>query len=79
MYTGKSKAFDPHNALPSVGHYIGPWALYSPVYIRKPVSKKIRMFGRCVDLEYASKINQLNFNFSLQKTVGKRKTNSGYA
>ena len=41
IYTGKSKARGPHNALPSVRHYVGPWALYSPVQIRKPVSKKI--------------------------------------
>ena len=27
----------------SVGHNVGPWALYSPVQIRKPVSKKIEV------------------------------------
>ena len=41
IYTGKSKARGPRNALPSVGHNVGPWALFSPVQIRKPVSKKI--------------------------------------
>ena len=41
IYTGESKARGPRNALPSVGHNVGPWALYSPVQIRKPVSKKI--------------------------------------
>ena len=43
IYTGESKARGPHDALPSVGHYVGPWALYSPVQIRKPVSKKINL------------------------------------
>ena len=31
IYTGESKARGPHNALPSVGHYVGPWAFYLPV------------------------------------------------
>ena len=26
IYTGESKACGPHNALPSVGHYVEPWA-----------------------------------------------------
>ena len=41
IYTGEYKARGPRNALPSVGHNVGPWALYSPEKIRKPVSKKI--------------------------------------
>ena len=31
IYTGEYKARGPRNALPSVGHNVGPWALYSPV------------------------------------------------
>ena len=31
VYTGEYKARGPRNALPSVGHNVGPWALYSPV------------------------------------------------
>ena len=29
IYTGESKARGPRNARPSVGHYVGPWALHS--------------------------------------------------
>ena len=28
IYTGEYKARGPRNALPSVGHNVGPWALY---------------------------------------------------
>ena len=31
IYTGEYKARGSRNALPSVGHNVGPWALYSPV------------------------------------------------
>ena len=31
IYAGEYKARGPCNALPSVGHNVGPWALYSPV------------------------------------------------
>ena len=31
IYTDKSKACGPHNALASVQQYVGPWALHSPV------------------------------------------------
>ena len=41
IYKGVSIACGPRNAIPSVGHYVGPWALHSPVQIRKPVRKKI--------------------------------------
>ena len=48
LYNFKITYAVPHMAVkqfsqkfPSVGHYVGPWALYSPVQIRKPVSKKI--------------------------------------
>ena len=44
MYAGESNACGPHNALLSVGHYVGPWALYSPVQTGKPVSKKIKQY-----------------------------------
>ena len=30
IYTGEYKARGPRNALPSVGHNVGPWVLYSP-------------------------------------------------
>ena len=41
FYTGSYKALGPRNALPSVGHYGGPWALYLPAYKHQPVSKAI--------------------------------------
>ena len=46
IHTDESKARGPRNALPSVGYNVGPWALYSPVQIRKPVSKKIVLKGQ---------------------------------
>ena len=41
FYTGRHKALGPRNALPSVGHYVGPWALYLPAQKHQPVSKAI--------------------------------------
>ena len=38
LYIARTKAV--LTALPSVGHYVGPWAFYSPVQTCKPVSKK---------------------------------------
>ena len=32
IYTARIRSVRARNALPSVGHYVGPWALYSPVY-----------------------------------------------
>ena len=31
IYMSESKARGPHNALSSIGYYVGPWASYSPV------------------------------------------------
>ena len=49
------KARGSHNAIPSVGHYVRPWALDSPVQIRKPVSKKITITnGAAWSIEFLS-------------------------